>query len=188
MDEELRALESAAQQNPGDRSAAERYEAALLRAGEREQVRQRYEFKFACPMTWSEFEPTGDPNVAHCAKCDRSIHYVADEAALADRVAAGDCVAVDPVKLASVMDGLIEHPNYHSASEDSAFCVTGTTPADARPHAIPGGVRPVPPPHPPPLAGAPLRVPPPTEPLTGTPRRVPGPGLLERVRRWFKGE
>jgi len=148
VDESLSELERAVRERPGDADAARRLERALLRAGQPEAVQARYRFKFACPRTWDSFAPTANPEVRRCDGCARLVYQAADPADLADLVAAGECVAVDPATVGGLISNLAEHPLLHSAEEEGRPCVLEAPyrPAPAPPMLAPGGLMREPPP------------------------------------------
>jgi len=106
MDEELHALIRAANAAPEDVELAERLERALLRAGEREQLAQRYELTFRCDVSEGELTPQGRHNL--CSRCQETVYRVSSEAALEKRVRQGQCVEIEPEELPAVLDHLIE--------------------------------------------------------------------------------
>jgi uncharacterized protein (TIGR02996 family) len=65
------------------------------RALDHSRVEYCLEFEFACPKRWDQLEPTADPGVRHCSKCDRSVFYCRDSREAVRLAEAGECVAID---------------------------------------------------------------------------------------------
>lgn len=126
MDEGLRRLERESLAAPGDERAARRHEQVLQRIGQRDAVRRRYTLKFVCPLRFEELSPTPDPLVRRCGRCERTVHFVRTSTELADRVAAGTCVAFERRALAPAIDLVVEDPRTHSAAERGRPCVVPT--------------------------------------------------------------
>ena len=53
-----------------------------------------WKFKFQCPLRWEGLRTTDDPNVRTCESCLRSVYLCENEEEVAQRSAAGQCVAL----------------------------------------------------------------------------------------------
>src|SRR5581483_4469760 len=93
MDEDLTALKRAFEVEPTDRGAAERYVAALKRAGREDDARQLFELKFRCPLEWEQLRATDYQGVRFCDSCQRNVYFVDSVEALAIHVRERRCVA-----------------------------------------------------------------------------------------------
>lgn len=149
MDDEIQALERALERDPDDREAALRLKAALLRAGRRDELTQRFRLGFVCDVAWEDMRQTRpDGLVRHCERCARDVH-AADSYADFDRLAAaGHCVAVIAPVLPRVLEGLVDAPGRAPLKTASDPCLVERR----RPIAAPRPMR---------LAGAPMPVRPP---------------------------
>jgi len=124
VDQDLSELERRARANPEDRDLADRLDRALLRAGRDEQVQARYRFKFQCPLRFEDLQASGDDLTQRsCARCERSVRLVRTPEELAERVAAGECVAIPQDSLAAGCLELAESPDVSSASQPGRPCV-----------------------------------------------------------------
>ncbi|MBL4845436.1 MAG: hypothetical protein JKY65_07920 [Planctomycetes bacterium] len=123
MDQDLNKLEREAIANPGDAEAANKLDRALLRAGREEQATKRYWFKFRCPLRFDDLDLRDDPLLRDCERCAKSVHLVRSPAELANRVAAGDCVAFARDSLVAAYVELARDERIHSAEESTRPCV-----------------------------------------------------------------
>lgn len=128
MDEGTERLKRAVLADPTDADATRAYERALVRAGHRLEVTERYRFKFLCGFGFNDLGRTDQPSVRHCSDCDRDVHLVTSGDELAQRVAAGDCVAIDHRAVESAIEGLVDDGQTHSATEERAPCVVKRRP------------------------------------------------------------
>lgn len=53
-------------------------------------------FRLQCTQEWAGLQPTGDPNVRHCEKCERQVYRCSNEQQANARALAGECIAVAP--------------------------------------------------------------------------------------------
>ncbi len=161
MDEDVEELERALRQDPGDREAAARLKAALLRAGRRDELAARYRLGFVCDVRWDDMRQLNPGGRARrCDRCSRDVH-AADSYAEFDRLAAaGHCVAVSPVALPVVVEGLVDAPGGGPVRGPQDPCLVERPPEPA--FAPPPPMR---------LAGAPMPIfmPPPLPPSAGPP-------------------
>lgn len=123
MDDDLEQLERAHAQDPGNAETAARLKAALLRAGRRDEVRQRYELAFVCKQRWSDMRGTSDPTVRVCFECARPVHLARTYEDVDRLGAAGQCAAVDAAALPRVLDGLIDTPAHSFVRAKADPCV-----------------------------------------------------------------
>lgn len=157
MDDEVERLERAYRQDPSAEHG-ERLKAALLRAGRREELRERYRLGFACDVRWTDMAPMNrDGAVRRCGTCRRDVHLARTHADFDRLAAAGHCVAVVPRELPRVLDHLIDTPGRGLEKGERGPClVEGQEPM------LPGPM---------PLAGMPMRrVEPPVTPEEATRR------------------
>ncbi|MGL6095623.1 MAG: hypothetical protein ACRC7O_07495 [Fimbriiglobus sp.] len=49
--------------------------------------------RFVCPKTWESMSSTDDPHVRHCQRCDRAVHYCADDESTIAHARLGHCIA-----------------------------------------------------------------------------------------------
>ena len=123
MDDALEQLRRTAEEDPDDVAAARRYEAALLRAGRREDAESLYRFKFKCPMRWEELTPNPvRPDQRACARCRKDVYYVRTRDELATRVGLGQCVSFQ-AQAVDALGVLLEDPHLHPAREADRPCV-----------------------------------------------------------------
>jgi hypothetical protein len=47
----------------------------------------------ACPQDWNELASTDEPDVRHCASCERDVFFCASDRETLERAGRGDCVA-----------------------------------------------------------------------------------------------
>ena len=174
MDDDLTELERQLAASPDDADLARRYEAALLRAGQRDEVERRYRFKFQCDVDWLGMSPSSaGKDCRFCQQCEKDVHLVSTQEELEQRVREGACVAVLPGEV-DALGFLLEDPTLTSAPGTQELClVEGSPPIPEPPLAgMPAQLAP------PPMAGKPARIsPPPPEPEPGRLRRFFG-GLL----------
>lgn len=125
MDDTLERLRREHEATPADVEVARRYEAALLRAGDRQAARDLYRWKFQCPLSYVD-DLTGDPwdpHVRRCDQCQKEVFYVTTPEALAEKVALSACVAIDP-RLVDAGEVLIQAEQVHPAQEEGRpFCL-----------------------------------------------------------------
>jgi hypothetical protein len=165
MDDDLERLERLHQQDPGDAAVAASLKAALLRAGRKDDLRQRYRLGFVCKKRWDEMtvRPGGTGLVRHCGDCKRDVHLATTYRDFDALAAQGHCVAVLPDALPKTIDHLIDAPE------------RGLAKAPGDPCLVEGQAVPPPPRFPMPLAGAPMPIRPPPPP------DVKKPGFLRRL-------
>jgi hypothetical protein len=137
MDENLEQLARAAASDPTDVAAARRYDAALARTGRVEELRERFRFKFLCPVLWSDLTGAA-PRKRFCGECGRSVNVAEDMALLVEHVRRKACVAVPLSKVSSLIDDLARDPSLHSAREADAPCIVSGAPV---PVAVPQELR-----------------------------------------------
>jgi hypothetical protein len=137
LDENLEQLARAAASDPTDEAAARRYDAALARAGRDDEVRERFRFKFQCPLQWSQLTPTPNPDRKFCESCQREVHAAYDLPSLQKLVSQGHCVAFPAKELGKAVEGLARDPGQHSAKVPGAPCLV---PGGAIPRPIAPGV------------------------------------------------
>jgi anti-anti-sigma regulatory factor len=142
MDEDLARLQRDACANPADVETARRLEAALGRAGQTEALRARYRFKFLCPLTFEDLEPTGDDDRRHCSRCERDVHLVLDPDAYLEAAAAGRCVSVPSSIVDAALERLVVAPGQHGAEDGAAPCLVESPAwlAEAPLPGVPGGL------------------------------------------------
>lgn len=92
MDDELEGLRRATEAAPHDADAAQRYAAALLRAGRGDEVAARALARLDCTARWEDLP--GDARVRACARCARPVTRVESQAELCALLRVGACVAV----------------------------------------------------------------------------------------------
>jgi type II secretion system (T2SS) protein E len=126
VDQDLSELERRARANPEDRDLADRLDRGLLRAGRNEELQQRYRFKFQCPLRFDDLAATPSLSRRTCESCQRSVHLVETPEELAERAAAGDCVAIPRDSLAAGYLELGRSPRLSSAVELEHGCVHET--------------------------------------------------------------
>ena len=71
----------------------------LHRAGRLDEAAQALRVAFACPLRFEALTPTADPLVRHCARCERTVRWVATPGELVEQALQGSCVAFRPAKL-----------------------------------------------------------------------------------------
>jgi uncharacterized protein (TIGR02996 family) len=52
-------------------------------------------FDFVCDRTWADLHPTEDPNVRHCDRCSKNVHFCDNLADAREHSRANHCIAVD---------------------------------------------------------------------------------------------
>lgn len=127
MDRELSELKRAVGANPGDVALVRRYEAALIRSGERWRLRERYRLKFLCSYVFKDMSADNAPERWACVRCRRRTFFVNDRKQLVKIVSEGQC-AVVVLSCLEVLDALIDHPHLHSAAEAEPPCVARGSP------------------------------------------------------------
>ncbi len=78
--------------------------------------------KVVCPKTWGSLQPTGEPNVRHCSRCDEDVYYCATDAETIAHARAGHCVAREmPIRaeLPPVIVGRVA-PVAHTSEQQAA--------------------------------------------------------------------
>jgi hypothetical protein len=111
MDRDLSELERAWRAAPADVGLAQRLEAALLRAGRRGDVLERYAAKHACAQTGSTLDGSGaDPWVRRCSQCSRGVAVLREPADVVEQFQAGACVVTGPGERAQALDALVDGP------------------------------------------------------------------------------
>ena len=133
MDQDLRALQRAAEADPADRDAARRYDEALRRAGDEEALFERYRFKFLCPLAFEDLTEGLHPFVRDCAQCERSVFYCRSPEELAEHVEAGDCVAFHLDALGDMVSAVAE-TGASTAEEPGSVCLVRARKRPPRPH------------------------------------------------------
>jgi hypothetical protein len=53
------------------------------------------EFRFQCPKTWDDLQPTEKSTVRFCDSCQKTVHYCCTQAELHDAIVKNQCVAVE---------------------------------------------------------------------------------------------
>ncbi len=119
MDDELLRLARAAADDPRDEQAARAYDAALRRAGRREEVYERFKLKFECPKKWDELEATPGRDARHCEECQKEVRWVRNEQEFMKLAEAGQCVAFDTRSFESV----VENDKLNTARDENAPCL-----------------------------------------------------------------
>jgi hypothetical protein len=132
MDEKLERLAREAATDPTDEAAARRLDSALARAGREEELRERYRFKFECPLRWQDLSVSESGRTRYCHECKQRVFAVQDLAELREHVRKGHCVGVPSSLLALAFSELPKERSLHSATDPEAPCV------------VPGGALPLP--------------------------------------------
>ena len=52
------------------------------------------DFRFECPLKWTDLTPTADPYVKHCAACESPVYFEIDLSMAQERASEGKCVCV----------------------------------------------------------------------------------------------
>jgi hypothetical protein len=166
MDADLSELRRQRDADPGDADAARRYEAALLRAGRRDELERLYAFEFRCDQDWNAMQPTAEPGARDCAKCRKTVHSVSTREELERRVREGACVSFDPGQV-DALAFLIDDGDVTAAQGRGLCLVEGGAPDPLRALGPVEAER---------LTGKPRRLPDPSGPLRWLVRRILGKG------------
>jgi hypothetical protein len=110
VDHELQRLQRAHEQDPDDAETSRRLKALLLRTGQRDEVRARYELSFICDVRWEDMTRTSYANVRRCETCRRDVQTASTYEQFDALAEQGHCVSVDPRQLPQVVAGLIDAP------------------------------------------------------------------------------
>ena len=130
MDEDLAELRRQHISSPEDAELALRYEAALRRAGQREELNALYRLAFACPLAWSALPGEPLDRVRSCATCARDVHYVQTREELTRWVSLGECVALDPLVLTEAVRVLADLPLTEPVRRPGQLCVIEVRPGE----------------------------------------------------------
>jgi hypothetical protein len=135
MDDELAHLRRAHESDPADEEAARRYEGALRRAGEHQDLDELYRLTFACPLAWDALPGSQRDRVRSCDTCQRDVYYVETRKELARWVSEGECVAIDPTIARESFHILVDAEDTRLGHVEGRPCVVevapGTGPSDA---------------------------------------------------------
>lgn len=118
MDEEVLRLERALAEAPADAECARRLEAALLRAGRREEVLARYRAKYACAQ-----ENPGIGRDPRCAECGRAVVSLGTSPDLAGHQQRGEALALFPEEWSRVLDALLEDSEADVSESPPPLCL-----------------------------------------------------------------
>jgi hypothetical protein len=69
------------------------------RTGERQVASCGGKFRARCTLDWNDLLPTSQSNVRFCADCSRPVYYCGDDEELRLRSAAGQCAAIDLLRI-----------------------------------------------------------------------------------------
>ena len=100
-----------------------------MRAGQRATLKERFRFRFVCPLQWKELQVQGQSLMdlnpeRHCQRCNKTVYRVKSLEELRSRALQGDCVAVRATEIDGHLDFLTDE-TLRTGSTLEPSCLVG---------------------------------------------------------------